>query len=559
LLEESKVKKLLWFALANMLLVASGGNSDGNHPPTILQTTMSPTDPIGPGDLATLCVTAQDEESGGYIRYQWQQTSGPPLFAGPYPVTTYWERHAPTADPRDGSDMPFTECVYVEPNRSGTYEVTVTAFDWVLNESYDWVTTEDWLASQGDPNPSSRTLHTFTFDVTGPANTASTNPPQRFEIKQNGQKLGIVNAISVEGSALQFTYDYGGFIGPPSCPLFFGHQRLGTEPASFGSYNGHICDPDILPAPQSNRTMMYLARATSCEHDDTSPCPVEARLPGIVTVLDQPNDGSGGQATVTYAGLDDESYISRRDDQSDSFTYGPDSMAVNWSWSSTDSDGVALEAVPWDSCVTVSADFVSGIDSWEFISDDTRAGSSPIALDMDAPIEICPLRWNDILPPALPGDANSDGRVDGTDFLIWQRNTDTTTGATLAQGDFDADGDVDGDDLVIWQQHFGGTTFAEVLRATGVMSDLQADFDGDDDVDGDDFLTWQVSFGIGDSSVDDGGDVTDGEDFLIWQNEFSSLSIGNESGTIPEPATIVIAFILFAVASVGRAERGLFR
>jgi hypothetical protein len=63
----------------------------------------------------------------------------------------------------------------------------------------------------------------------------------------------------------------------------------------------------------------------------------------------------------------------------------------------------------------------------------------------------------------VPGDFDSDGDVDGADFVAWQTNFPKETGATLAEGDADGDGDVDGADFVVWQTNFpftpgGGAT-----------------------------------------------------------------------------------------------------
>jgi hypothetical protein len=55
---------------------------------------------------------------------------------------------------------------------------------------------------------------------------------------------------------------------------------------------------------------------------------------------------------------------------------------------------------------------------------------------------------------AVPGDFDSDGDVDGADFVAWQTNFPKPNGATLAQGDADGDGDVDGADFVVWQTNF---------------------------------------------------------------------------------------------------------
>ncbi len=55
-------------------------------------------------------------------------------------------------------------------------------------------------------------------------------------------------------------------------------------------------------------------------------------------------------------------------------------------------------------------------------------------------------------------DFDSDGDIDGSDFLIWQRGTGAAGG--LAQGDANGDGVVNGADLTIWQGQFGNTSSA---------------------------------------------------------------------------------------------------
>jgi hypothetical protein len=52
-----------------------------------------------------------------------------------------------------------------------------------------------------------------------------------------------------------------------------------------------------------------------------------------------------------------------------------------------------------------------------------------------------------------PGDFNSDGDVDGADFVVWQSNF-PGTGKNLATGDADGDGDCDGADFIIWQTNY---------------------------------------------------------------------------------------------------------
>jgi hypothetical protein len=58
--------------------------------------------------------------------------------------------------------------------------------------------------------------------------------------------------------------------------------------------------------------------------------------------------------------------------------------------------------------------------------------------------------------PTLDADFDNNGKVDGADFLTWQRGLGLTgASATNAAGNADGDADVDKDDLAIWKAHFG--------------------------------------------------------------------------------------------------------
>ncbi|OGM12066.1 hypothetical protein A2Z22_03150 [Candidatus Woesebacteria bacterium RBG_16_34_12] len=58
-------------------------------------------------------------------------------------------------------------------------------------------------------------------------------------------------------------------------------------------------------------------------------------------------------------------------------------------------------------------------------------------------------------PILIPGDANSDGKVDGIDYVIWLNHYNSQTSNGQSDGDFNTDGDVDGIDYVIWLNNYG--------------------------------------------------------------------------------------------------------
>ncbi len=104
---------------------------------------------------------------------------------------------------------------------------------------------------------------------------------------------------------------------------------------------------------------------------------------------------------------------------------------------------------------------------------DFTAGSHQITLDAGAStngsVVIADVARVFIAAPSVnTGDFNGDGRVDGRDFLAWQRGYGTTGGATPEQGDGNSDGNVDADDLAIWQQQYG--TVSEVQAVSSIVA-----------------------------------------------------------------------------------------
>ncbi len=68
----------------------------------------------------------------------------------------------------------------------------------------------------------------------------------------------------------------------------------------------------------------------------------------------------------------------------------------------------------------------------------------------------------------LEADFDKDGDVDGEDFLVWQSNFITTSGATSNDGDANGDGAVDGADFLTWQTQFGSGLGTGGAAATAI-------------------------------------------------------------------------------------------
>ncbi len=67
-------------------------------------------------------------------------------------------------------------------------------------------------------------------------------------------------------------------------------------------------------------------------------------------------------------------------------------------------------------------------------------------------------------------DFDSDGDVDGSDFLSWQRGFGILTGATPSDGDATGDGAVNGADLTIWETDYGTGAVGALSASMGAAS-----------------------------------------------------------------------------------------
>lgn len=134
--------------------------------------------------------------------------------------------------------------------------------------------------------------------------------------------------------------------------------------------------------------------------------------------------------------------------------------------------GVGPEGVDaMDTVFVVTTD--NGFDDLRFGIPSHLDSSGTTAAGAFAAFDNISLRLVDVEPPSGNADFNDDGRVDGQDFLIWQRGSGIMGGATLSDGDANGDMNVDGEDLNLWQSQYGSappnTIFAVPEPAAAIL------------------------------------------------------------------------------------------
>ncbi|QEG34894.1 choice-of-anchor Q domain-containing protein [Bythopirellula goksoeyrii] len=112
----------------------------------------------------------------------------------------------------------------------------------------------------------------------------------------------------------------------------------------------------------------------------------------------------------------------------------------------------------------------------------------------------------------LPGDANLDNDIGGSDFLVWLRNQGGPN-HTFVQADFDGDGDTDSADNALRSANYG----------VNLMFLFYADFDGNGIVDGEDLMIWDMNYDM-DNPEHEHGDANhdgavNGADYLHWSRQ----------------------------------------
>ncbi|QDT75656.1 serpin family protein [Lacipirellula limnantheis] len=154
---------------------------------------------------------------------------------------------------------------------------------------------------------------------------------------------------------------------------------------------------------------------------------------------------------------------------------------------------------------------------------------------------------NDVSPAFVGASADFDGnlRVDGADFLAWQRGFGAQN-PTAASGDADRNGTVDANDLAEWKQAFGPTTPPPATTALQISDKTSLDaaqqpgpYSITDYIDAALALAWLSR----DVRIDEALIVDDGVQAFP---QFKLTAVANE----PDPLAASVAFDSLALSSV---------
>jgi len=146
---------------------------------------------------------------------------------------------------------------------------------------------------------------------------------------------------------------------------------------------------------------------------------------------------------------------------------------------------------------------------------------------------------------ADPNDFDNDGRVDGGDFLLWQRGLGLTGLLDKSKGDANDDDSVDAADLDLWKAAYG----TQAGTSTG-LSAVDGPMNGD-----------QWFFNIGRQNSE--GDVGNFLPYWNWQpaQVFANRPhgtitfMGAPISAVPEPAAMLLMTAAAAAALVARRRR----
>ena len=106
----------------------------------------------------------------------------------------------------------------------------------------------------------------------------------------------------------------------------------------------------------------------------------------LMVVSDASQDGSGGQATLHIAGIDEAELLLKNDPNHAPDTYDMESGIFTWKWFPCCNDGLVIGSLDLDGCITITPQSLSGVTGIDIVD----GSGTRMSLDsMSEPITIC--------------------------------------------------------------------------------------------------------------------------------------------------------------------------
>ncbi|RYZ38096.1 MAG: hypothetical protein EOO71_25430 [Myxococcaceae bacterium] len=148
-----------------------------NSPPTLVKLEFTKSKFIMQCQTQEVCATVSDPENDP-VSFVWTTVSGPPL------LTDLWVTSSKTE--ADGSS---TQCVALVPDSPGQYGLSMTAYDLLHDPATgELVRIEDYLAQQGNPHPSHKSI-IFPFYAAEDGVPGNCTPKSCQELKQRAPSM----------------------------------------------------------------------------------------------------------------------------------------------------------------------------------------------------------------------------------------------------------------------------------------------------------------------------------------------------------------------------------
>ncbi len=138
---------------------------------------------------------------------------------------------------------------------------------------------------------------------------------------------------------------------------------ISQDGSAFAFYNFNNDQSNTgLEVPEHSLIVLHVDRTT----DNVS----------LILIQSSPQNPAGGSASFSFDGLPAGAQIALRDDETDTYNFTPPTAQMSWQWLPEHSDGVVINNLGDEFELTITPNFISGINAWDVVDGETRSPTS---------------------------------------------------------------------------------------------------------------------------------------------------------------------------------------